>query len=172
MTTPNPEINQKKAKKKQAKAERKGNRAVVLRFMKEGIGKSDLAVFDECLHPEVRVWTGLKAQGPIEGLAEYKQIFAGFADAWPVRQFVLDEVIAAKDKVVVRFTATAAFKKDYYGIAATNQIVDMKEVHVLTLKDGKVVSNIVSGTNFPFEYIMYPVLKEGVIGHLALDTEA
>lgn len=141
------------------------------RFMNDGIGPADLSVFDETLDANITVETGLSPAGPIEGLENYKNVFAGFADAFPVRKFVVDEIFGVDDKVVVRFTATAVFKKDYYGVKATNQILDLKEVHVLTFRDGKIISNIVSGTNFPFEYIMYPVLKDLVIGNLPVEQD-
>lgn len=140
------------------------------RFMNEGIAKGDLQVFDETLDPNIVISTGLSPAAPIQGLESYKQTFSAFADAWPVKQFVIDEIFGVDDKVVVRFTATTIFKKDYYGIKATNQIVPLKEVHILTFRNGKIVENIVSGTNFPFEYIMYPVLRDAVIGNLEIDT--
>ena len=138
--------------------------------MNDGIAKVDMQVFDETLDPNISVSTGLSPAAPIQGLESYKQVFSEFADAWPVKQFVIDEIFGADDKVVVRFTATAVFKKDYYGIKATNQVVPLKEVHILTFADRKIVENIVSGTNFPFEYIMYPVLREAVIGNLEFDA--
>lgn len=147
------------------------NLEMAKRFMNDGIGAADLSVFDETLDPNITVETGLSPAGPIQGLENYKNVFAGFADAFPVRKFVIDEIFGVDDKVVVRFTATAVFKKDYYGVPATNQIMDLKEVHVLTFKNGKIISNIVSGTNFPFEYIMYPVLKDLVIGNLPLEQD-
>lgn len=140
------------------------------RFMNDGIAKGRMQVFDETLDPNIVVLTGLSPAAPIEGLENYKQIFSTFADAWPVKQFVIDEIFGVDDKVVVRFTATTVFKKDYYGIQATNQIVPLKEVHVLTFRDGKIIENIVSGTNFPFEYIMYPVLRDAIIGNLEIET--
>lgn len=140
-------------------------------FMNEGIVNVNLQVFDETLDSNITVLTGLSPATPIQGRDSYKQIFSAFADAWPVKQFVIDDIFGVDDKVVVRFTATAVFKKDYYGIKATRQIVELKEVHILTFKSGKVIKNIVSGTNFPFEYIMYPVLKDAVIGHLEIETE-
>ena len=145
------------------------NIALARRYMEDGIGRADFAAFDETLAPDIVVETGLSPAGPIEGLAAYKKVFAEFADAWPVRKFVLDEIFDAGDQVVARFTATAAFTKDYYGVPATRQIVEMREVHVMTFRDGKIVRNVVSGTNFPFEYIMYPALKDLVIGNLPLD---
>ena len=147
------------------------NIEIAKRFIGDGIGKGDLSVFDETIDPQIVVETGLSPAGPIDGLENYKNIFAGFADAFPVREFVIDEIFGTNDKVVVRFTANAVFKKAYYGIEPTNQIVAMKEVHVLTLRDGKIIGNIVSGTNFPFEYIMYPVLKDLVIGNLPISND-
>ncbi|MBC7887298.1 MAG: nuclear transport factor 2 family protein [Ferruginibacter sp.] len=144
----------------------KKNLATALHFMADGIGKAGMKVFDECVAADAKIYTGLKPQGPIEGLQEYKQTFEDFAAAWPVSEFIIDEAFATDDKVVIRFQAIAHFKNDYYGVKATNEIVNMKEVHVLTLKNGKIISSIVSGTNFPFEYIMYPVLKDAVIGNL------
>jgi predicted ester cyclase len=142
------------------------------RFMNEGIATANMQVFDEILDPDITVTTGLSPAAPIQGRENYKQIFTAFADAWVVKQFVIDDIFGADDKVVVRFTATTVFQKDYYGVPATNQIVPLQEVHILTFKDDKIINNIVSGTNFPFEYIMYPVLKDAVIGNLQLDTSA
>jgi hypothetical protein len=39
------------------------------------------------------------------------------------------------------------------------------------LRDGKIVSNIVSGTNFRFEYLMYPVLKDAIFGAMPKATD-
>lgn len=145
------------------------NIAIALRFMNEGIAKVDLKVFDETLDSNITVTTGLSPTAPIQGLENYKQIFSTFADAWPVKNFVIDEIFGVDEKVVVRFTATTIFQKDYYGVKATYQIVPLKEVHLLTFRNYKIVENIVSATNFPFEYIMYPVLKDAVIGNLAVE---
>jgi len=140
-------------------------------FMLEGIAKADLAVFDAVLDPNITVITGLSPAGPIVGLEQYKQVFSGFADAWPVKEFILDDLFGVQDKVVARFTATCVFKKDYYGVPATQQIVPLKEVHILSFQGDKIVESIVSGTNFPFEYIMYPALRDLVIGNLPIEEE-
>jgi len=143
--------------------------AIAQRFMNEGIAKADMAVFDAVLDPDITVITGLSPSGPIIGLENYKQVFSGFAEAWPVKEFTIDDIFGVQDKVVVRFTAITVFKKDYYGIAATNQIVPLQEVHILSFNGDRILGNIVSGTNFPFEYIMYPVLRDLVIGNLAME---
>jgi predicted ester cyclase len=142
------------------------NRAIVERFVTDGLGKADMEAFGDLTDPSVVVTTGLSPKEPIRGSIAYKQVFAGFADAWPASKLDIEEIFAAGDKVVVRFTATTVFKKDYYGVKATNQVVPLTEVHVYTLKKGKIVSNIVGAINLPFEFIMYPALKDAVLGDL------
>lgn len=143
------------------------NHAIGLRFARDGIGKGDLAVFDELVDADVCVTTGLSPTAPIRGREAYKQIFADFADAWPVRDFVIDESFAADNKVVVRFTATTVFLKDYYGVKANRAIAPVKEIHLYTLRDGRIVENIVGAVNLPFEFLMYDALKDAVLGGLA-----
>lgn len=155
-------------KQKTLTTQEKKNLALVLHFMNDGIGKADLKIFDESLSKDVIVQTGLKPSGPITGVEEYKSTFGPFASAFPVTEFIIDEAFATDDKVVIRFQAIAYFKDDYYGVKATNQVINLKEAHILTVKNNKIVSNVVSGTNFPFEYLMYPVLKDAVIGNLPL----
>jgi steroid delta-isomerase-like uncharacterized protein len=141
-------------------------REIAERFVRDGIGKADPAVFDELLAEDVVVETGLSPRGPIEGREAYKGVFFPFADAWPVREFVVHEVNTDGNTVVVEFTATTVFAKDYYGVPATNQFVPLREIHRIKVEGGRIVRNTVAGVNFPFEYIMYPVLKDAVLGGL------
>jgi predicted ester cyclase len=48
--------------------------------------------------------------------------------------------------------------KDFFGIATTNRVITFIETHVMRLRDGKIVENVVSATNLEFEMLMAPVL--------------
>lgn len=148
------------------------NVATARAFFEKAIGTADMAMFDACCSPDIVVRTGLSPAGPIVGLAAYKGAFSGFAQAFPVVDFVVHELWPSPDgdKVIARFTASAVFLNDYFGVPATRQVVAMEEVHILSFAGGKIVGNIVSGTNFPFEYLMFPVLKDAVLGPLPLAT--
>jgi ketosteroid isomerase-like protein len=135
-------------------------------FIRDGIGKADPAVFDALLSPDIVVETGLSPQEPIRGRDAYKAVFFGFAEAWPVRDFVVHRIDAAGDTVFVEFTATAEFARDYYGVPATHQLVPMREIHRLDIEAGRIVRNTVAAVNLPFEFIMYPALKDAVLGSL------
>lgn len=147
-------------------------RAIAERFIREGIAKADPAVFDELIAADVVVETGLSPLGPILGREAYKAVFLPFADAWPVREFTVHRIDEAGDTVVVEFTALAVFEKDYYGVTATNQLVPLREMHRLDVRDGQIVRNLVGAVNLPFEFIMYSVLKDAVLGGLKTAGEA
>lgn len=142
------------------------NLQTALRFVRQGLGSADMTAFDSCLDPAIVVTTGLSPTAPIRGLAAYKEVFSGFAASWPVSAFVIHESFATGDKVVVKFTATTTFKNDYYGVKATNMVVPLQEIHTYTFRDGKIVENVVGAINLPFEFIMYPALKDAVLGGL------
>lgn len=147
-------------------------RAIAERFIREGIAKADPAVFDELVAEDIVVETGLSPMGPIHGREAYKAVFLPFADAWPVQEFTVHRIDEAGDTVLIEFTALAVFEKDYYGVAATNQLVPLREIHRLDVKDGKIVRNLVGAVNLPFEFLMYSALKDAVLGGLKTAGEA
>lgn len=141
-------------------------REIACAFISEGIAAADPAIFDALLSEDIVVETGLSPAGPILGREAYKAVFFGFADAWPVQHFEIHSVVAEGNLVVIQFTATALFAKEYYGVQATRQLVPLREIHQLEVAGEQIVRNTVAGVNFPFEYIMYPVLKDAVLGSL------
>ena len=144
------------------------NLAAALGFAKEGLGNGDMKAFDDLLDPDIVVTTGLSPKEPIRGRENYKKVFAGFADAWPVSTFTVDSSFAAGTKVVVIFTANAVFRKDYYGVQANNVMAPIKEVQVYTFRKGKMIENVVGAINDPCEFTMFPALKDAVLNDLQI----
>lgn len=135
------------------------NLAVARTFIERFLGKGDISVAEEVLDKEVQAITGLKPAGPINGRDEYKQILDSFFDAFPpVSDLVIEDMFAANDRVVVRFRSKQKHAKDFYGVAATNRVITLIETHVMRLRDGKIVENVVSATNLEFEMLLAPVL--------------
>lgn len=60
-----------------------------------------------------------------------------FAD---LAQEVLD-VIAAGDRVVARTRMTALHVGDYQGVAATNRTIEMDQIHIWRIADGRVIEH-------------------------------
>ncbi len=137
------------------------NTDIVRRFVLEFLGKADMAVADETLHPRVQGITGLKPQGPIDGRDEYKATIAAFVDAFPAESPVeiLDQFASADGtRVVTRFHSRQRHAKSFFGVAATNRVILFDETHVARVENRLIVENIVSATNLEFEMLMAPVL--------------
>lgn len=137
------------------------NLAIARTFIEEFLGKGDISIAAQVLDEHVQATTGLKPDGPINGREEYKQIFSAFYDAFPPipgSEMMVEDLFAAGDRVVVRFRSVQKHAKDFFGIAATNRDITFIETHVMRLRDGKIIENVVSATNLELEILMAPVL--------------
>jgi predicted ester cyclase len=140
------------------------NLIVARMFIEQFLGKGNVSVAEEVLDEKVQAITGLKPDGPIDGREQYKQIFIAFFDAFPpISDLVIEDIFAANDRVVVRFRSEQRHAKEFYGIAATDRVIAFIETHVMRIKDGKIVENIVSATNLEFEMLMAPVLTPMIL---------
>lgn len=133
--------------------------AIATAYVEEFLGKGDTATADRVLSPDIEVTTGLSPQGPIKGLETYKAAFKEFQAAFPlVEPLVIVDAFATADRAVIRFQARTTHTADYFGVKATNRPILFDETHVMRIRDGKVVENVVSATNLEFEMLMAPAL--------------
>lgn len=140
--------------------------AIVTAFVTKFLASADLSAADATAAPNIQGITGLKPQGPIDGLAEYKQIITAFVDAFPAESplRIIDQFASADGtRVVTRFHSRQRHAKDFFGVAATNRVILFDETHVATIKDGRIAQNIVSATNLEFEMLMAPVLTPMIL---------
>jgi predicted ester cyclase len=128
-------------------------------FIEQFLGKGDVSVAEKVLDEDVQAITGLKPDGPINGREQYKQIFSAFFDAFPpISNLVIEDIFAVNDRVVVRFRSEQKHAKEFFGIPATDRIITFIETHVMRIRNGMIVENVVSATNLEFEMLMAPVL--------------
>lgn len=142
------------------------NKALVCRFIADFLGKGDMNAADETAHTSIQGITGLKPQGPIDGLDEYKAIIGAFVDAFPAQEAlkIIDQFVSEDGtRVVTRFHSKQKHAKDFFGVAASGRIILFDETHVSTVKEGKIIQNIVSATNLEFEMLMAPVLSPMIL---------
>src|SRR5262245_20683040 len=64
-------------------APRASNAEIARRFVEGFLGGKDPAVIDEVAREDIKVYTGLKPDGPIVGREQYKQVFRAFTNAFP-----------------------------------------------------------------------------------------
>jgi predicted ester cyclase len=77
--------------------------------------------------------------GTVEGVANLTQLLRGFIGALPDLKASEQDVVAADDKVAVRFIVEATHKGNLFGIAATGRRVRWDAVDVYRLNDGMIV---------------------------------
>ena len=134
------------------------NVEVARRLVEEFFYQANSTAADETLEENIVATTGLSPTGPIHGREAYKQAFLEFAQAFSFKSFTIDEIFGVEDRVIVRLSAVVTHAQDYFGVAATQREIVLKEIHLMRLQDGKIVENIVSATNLEFEMLMAPVL--------------
>jgi ketosteroid isomerase-like protein len=148
-------------------AEQTRHAALAKRFVLEILGGANWAAFDELVSPDVRVSTGLKPDGFIEGRDEYKAVFGSifgsgaFQDAQLEVLLVLPTVDA---RVLVVFEAFATHVAPLWGVPATGRRVGMRETHLMTFRDGRLVENLVGACNpLDFEMIFASAISARIL---------
>jgi predicted ester cyclase len=140
------------------------NEGIARRFVEEFLAKGDLTAADQTADPGIQGITGLKPEGPIDGLAEYKQIITAFVSAFPPAEplQILDQ-FAVGDRVVTRFRSRQRHAMDFLGVPVSNRIILFDEIHVARLRKGKIVENIVGGISLEFEMLFARVLSPMIL---------
>ena len=69
------------------------------------------------------------------------QFLTMFRAAFPDLHYTLEDVIAEGDQVVQRSTARGTMKGEFLGMPATGKSAAWTEVHIVRIKDGKIVEH-------------------------------
>ena len=95
------------------------NRALILRLYSEVFTRWNLDVVDEIIAPE---FVGHEMPpGTPAGPAGFKQFYGWLRTSFPDLRYVVDDVIAEGDKIVVRWTWRCTHKGEFMGIPATGK---------------------------------------------------
>jgi ketosteroid isomerase-like protein len=147
--------------------EQEQNVHLATRFVKEILGGSNWMAFDELVAPDVRVSTGLKPDGLIEGRDEYKAVFGEIFGSGKFKEATLNllaVVPTADNRIIAIFEAQATHVGELWGISATGRRIGMTEIHVLTFRDGKLVENLVGACNpLDFEMLFAPAIAKRIL---------
>ena len=117
------------------------NKAIVRRIYEELWDGRDLGVADEVIAAEgyVNYDTGLvPAPG---GPEDMKQTVRMVTAAFPDNRHRVEEMIAEGDTVVARVTLTGTHEGPFMGIPPTGRKIEVTEIHVYRMRDGKAVEH-------------------------------
>jgi predicted ester cyclase len=116
------------------------NKAIVRRF-KEAQGTADeTAAMREVLAPNYKRWRGgvehLAANAQGQGFPGPGSYLRG---AFPDRTDTIEDVVADGDRVGMLFRLRGTQRGNFFGIAPTNKPIDIHELGIFRLADGKIV---------------------------------
>lgn len=110
------------------------NKTIVRRCIEDGWNKRNLAVFDELVDADV-VHHGNKTRG----LEAFKKTISAEMTAFPDCHMTIDDMIAERNKVVVRYTFHGTHKGEIEGIPPTGNQVIHTGIFICRCENGKVV---------------------------------
>lgn len=122
------------------------NIAIVKRLFLEGFSGGNLDVIDEVISPDFDLQDPNLPPG-IEGL---KAIVKKNNDAFENWHFTLHDVIAADDKVVVRWTGSGIHANSFMGETPTAKEIQLNGIGIYQVLDDKIVTDWVVPDNINF----------------------
>jgi steroid delta-isomerase-like uncharacterized protein len=120
-------------------AQETSNKAAFTRFhdaMNSGDAEVISNTIDEFVEPDalIRSPVPLGATGP----QALKHVWAVLLEAFPDLHVTLEDIIAEKDKVVVRQTVTGTHRGEYMGLPPTGKSVRYNEIFIFRFTNGRV----------------------------------
>jgi predicted ester cyclase len=115
------------------------NIAVSRRLIEDAFGKGDLRVIDEVCAERYVDHDPLLGD---RGREDVKQTITGYREAFPDLAFTIEDVVAADDKVVVRWRAEGTFEKGFMGQEPTHEKGEPVEgIGIDRFQDGRVAES-------------------------------
>ena len=115
------------------------NIATVGRFVEEVINQGQLDAANELVEEDFIELDLLPGQR--QGREGLKEVIAMMRAGFPDLHWVIDETVAAGDKVVSRFTWTGTHQGVFLGIPATNKAVTVRGLVIDRLNAGKMADS-------------------------------
>jgi predicted ester cyclase len=95
------------------------NKAIVRRFIEEGMNKGNMKVTDDQVDTNYVEHNPFPGQAP--GLSGLKQRIITLRDAFPDLLYTIEDIIAEEDRVVIRWTFRATYKGVFLDIPPTGK---------------------------------------------------
>ncbi|MBB6734588.1 ester cyclase [Cohnella zeiphila] len=110
------------------------NKDTVLAFVKDFWNRNDLDCLDAYLTDDYRELSYQSRDG-------LKQFAAKILEAFPDKQYAVEDVIAKDDKVLVRMTVKGTHRGIFFGTEPTGNTIDVTLYRQYQLVDGKIAEH-------------------------------
>jgi steroid delta-isomerase-like uncharacterized protein len=77
--------------------------------------------------------------GAAQGLAEVRRYYEGIWRAFPDAQLTYDDMLAERDRLVIRFRMTGTHAGELMGIPPTGKAITLSGITIMRFANGKVV---------------------------------
>jgi predicted ester cyclase len=113
------------------------NKEIASRLHEKVVNQKNLSALDDYVATDV-VWHNAPP-GLAPGIEGYKQFFPMLYAGFPDYHATVEDIIAAGDKVVHRFTGRGTHKGEWMGIAPTGKQVTATGILIYRITGGKIV---------------------------------
>lgn len=113
------------------------NKALLRRFYKEVYVDWNMAVADEVISPQFTShdWPERGPTGP----KAFRDYYSALRAAVPDARYEVDDLIAERDRVVVRWRLLGTHQGDFRGIAPSGQPITLKGIAIYRVESGKLM---------------------------------
>jgi steroid delta-isomerase-like uncharacterized protein len=115
------------------------NKAVVRRFVVEVVDEGKLDLLDEVIAPGYVEHSPDPGQPP--GRDGLRQGLQTLLRAFPDFRSSIQEIVAEGEKVAYFAVSRATHQGEFHGIAATGRTIEIEEMHVVRVVDGKIAEH-------------------------------
>jgi steroid delta-isomerase-like uncharacterized protein len=114
------------------------NKAVVRRFVEEVFQGGDVAAIDRLVAEDFvpHTWPSTG-----DGRGDLRRAMERVSRALTDADFTIDDLIAERDLVVARLTASATQTGELMGVPASGKRYTIDEIHIFRLRDGRIVEH-------------------------------
>jgi steroid delta-isomerase-like uncharacterized protein len=113
------------------------NKELVRRFYKEVYGDWNMALVDEVVSP--RFISHDWPKGSPTGPQGFRDFYSAIRSALPDARYEVDDLIAADDKVIVRWRLLGTHKGAFRGIAPSGRPIALKGIAIYRVEGGKLM---------------------------------
>jgi len=115
------------------------NKALVRRFVEDGINNANMAIFDELLAEDVLDHYAPPGSPP--GRDGWKQNNLNFKAAFPDGRWAIVDMIADGDLVAARALFSGTHQGEFFGLPATGRRVEAGSIHICRVAGGRIVEH-------------------------------
>jgi predicted ester cyclase len=115
------------------------HKTIVRRLFDDVINARNLDLAERFIAPNMVDHTNFP--GLPEGLAGLKQLLGLWFPAFPDSHFTIDDMVAERDRVVVRWTVQRSHQREFLGISTTGKSITMSGIDEVRLAFGQIVEH-------------------------------